>query len=81
MQYMLRNYNKFLMIDSRVSEVPKWEDLYIHRFPSDFRKLVKFDSREEAEAYLKANPQLQATFDAWIVEANPEHWDGKSIFG
>ncbi len=70
--YMVRNYNRFL-IGTR--EAPKVEDFFIHRFKSDVKKLIRFETRQEAQAYLDAHPKLFADWgEPWIVTFYPEVW-------
>lgn len=73
--FALKNYTKFVVGG------PVWEDFYIHRFPSDLKKLVTFQTRDDAQAFLDTNPSLEKNFDAWIVEINPAEWSYKGPFG
>ena len=66
--FVLKNYNKFLFNDGT------WNDLYIHRFKQDFRRLKKFKNVTEASEYLERNPNLEKDFDAWIVETGISKW-------
>lgn len=70
--YALRNYNRFVT-GSR--DNPQWTDFGVHRFDTDYKRLVKFDTREEAQSFLDAHPELENTFDAWIVETDPANWN------
>ena len=62
--YIIRNYNSFLL---GTLLAPKWENFFIHRFNTDWKKLIKFPTKEEAEGFLDKNPELQKDFYAWIV--------------
>lgn len=72
--YILRNYNWFLF-PSRGSGF-QWENLSNHRWPEDYDRLVKFNTHEEAATFLKAHPELENRFDAWIVQYDKEFWNG-----
>lgn len=52
-----------------------WADLYIHRFISDYKKLMKFDTYAEAEFFREHHPSIENDFDVWIVETSPDSWD------
>lgn len=69
--FILRNYNRFL-VGSKDNF--KWEDFYIHRFKSDFKRLVKFDSLKEVEEFIQKHPDIEKDFDAWAVQTDPEDW-------
>ncbi len=71
MTVILRNYNKFLI---GAEGHLMWEDFYIHRFDTDFKKLVKFESKEDAQSFLDRHSELETNFDAWIVETNSSDW-------
>ena len=70
---ILKNYNKFLV---GTVQSFKWEDFYIHRHPSDYARLVRFDSPEEAQTFLDDHPDVEQDFDAWIVPDERAEWKG-----
>lgn len=69
--FILKNYNKFLQ---NTEYGIKWVDVYIHRFQLDYRRLVKFNSKLEAEQFIEKNPHIEEFFDAWIVEDDGSLW-------
>ena len=73
--FLIRNYNKFLI---GTAQAPTWDDFYIHRFPTDYKKLLKFQSAKAARAFLNKHPKLETEFDAWIEQIEPEDWTSYS---
>lgn len=73
--FILKNYNRFVI---QTEAGPKWDHFYIHRFDTDFRKLAKFESTGEAQAFLDKHPDLESSFDAWIVSTDTMQWGIKA---
>lgn len=71
-RFLVRNYNRFLVKDRNGS----WEDFYIHRFPSDVKRLMTFSSERDAEKFLKSRPDLEERFDGWILPLDVSDWNG-----
>lgn len=71
-QFLIRNYNRFLV---GTRESFRWVDFYIHRFTEDFDKLVKFNSKEDAQTFLNQHTELEKDFDAWILPTNRSIWN------
>jgi hypothetical protein len=69
--FLLRNYNKFLVGSPSSFQ---WVDFYIHRFPSDFDKLLLFPSVQEAQQFLDQHLDVEIRFDAWILETSRSEW-------
>lgn len=71
--FILRNYNNFLQGDAQSFH---WEDLFIHRFDTDFDKLVKFTSYGEAREFIDDHPEIKKDFNVWIEESRRLDWNG-----
>lgn len=71
MVFILRNYNRFLI---RTGQSVRWDNFYIHRFNTDFEKLIKFETKQEGEEFVKNHPEIETDFDAWVVETDPLGW-------
>lgn len=69
--FILRNYNRFLV---GTKEYPQWDDFFIHRFDTDFHKLIKFNTSDEAQDFIDKNPKLESEFDAWICSTKLTDW-------
>lgn len=70
--YIFRNYNHFLI---HRDGGYYWDDFYIHRFRTDFKKLVKFNTLPEAQEFLAKHPELEERFNAWILLSYESSWD------
>jgi len=71
--YLLRNYNNYIIRDGNKFA---WKDLGIHRWDHDFDKLVKFQSRREAEKFAREHSELEKNFGIWIVYEEKGNWNG-----
>lgn len=70
--FIIRNYNRFLI---GPTHRPRWDDFYIHRFVEDFKKLLKFETKQEAIEFVQDHPEIEVEFDAWIQETNQDEWN------
>lgn len=72
--FILKNYNAFLIVGTGTTDSFRWDNFYIHRFHADFKKLVKFNTHQEAQDFIDRHPEIEEKFDAWITPTKESDW-------